>query len=65
MSHFLFPDFLEDPEQYRLAEELWLKNWGELLQDVGQVHRWKAPFTRQLLMTGDPVGMATRIFQRR
>jgi hypothetical protein len=35
MADVLFADFLKDPEQYRLAGEFWLKNWGELLHDVG------------------------------
>lgn len=54
MADFLFPNFLADPEQYRLTEEFWLKIWEELIRDVGQFRLWKVPFYTTTFNAGQP-----------
>ena len=62
MAHFLFPNFLSDPQQYQEAEEFWLKNWEELVQDVGQADRWKAPHYTTTFVDGTPCRDGDPIF---
>lgn len=62
MAHFLFPDFLSDPQQYQEAEEFWSKHWGELVRDVGQLDRWKAPHYTTTFVDGTPCRDGDPIF---
>jgi hypothetical protein len=62
MAHFLFPDFLSDPQQYQEAEEFWSKNWGELVRDAGQADRWKAPHYTTTFVDGTPCRDGDPIF---
>jgi hypothetical protein len=62
MAHFLFPDFLTDPQQYEQAEGLWLKTWKELADEVGQAQLWQAPFYTTTFVDGTPCRDGDPIF---
>jgi hypothetical protein len=62
MTHFLFPHFLSDPQQYREAEGFWLKHWEELVGDVGQADRWKSPHYTTTFVDGTPCRDGDPIF---
>ncbi len=54
MASFLFPDFLNDPQQYQQAEALWLKTWKELVDEVGQAQVWQVPHYTTTFVDGTP-----------
>jgi hypothetical protein len=62
MAHFLFPDFLNDPQQYQQAEALWLRTWKELVDDVGQTQLWNAPLYTTTFVDGTPCRDGDPIF---
>jgi hypothetical protein len=62
MSRFLFPDFLNDPQQYHEAEGLWLKAWKELADEVGQAQLWESPFYTTTFVDGTPCRDGDPIF---
>jgi hypothetical protein len=62
MARYLFPDFLNDPEQYRQAEELWLKTWNALVEEVGQAPLWQSPFLATSFADGTPCRDGNPIF---
>jgi hypothetical protein len=62
MANVFFPDFRNDPEQHREAEELWLKTWTELVREVGQADQWKAPHYTTTFVDGTPCRDGDPIF---
>jgi hypothetical protein len=62
MSHFLFPDFLDDPQQYQEAEEFWLRTWKELVREAEQANQWKSPHYTTTLVDGTPCRDGDPIF---
>lgn len=61
-TRYLFPDFLNDPEQYRQAEELWLKTRNALVEEVGQARLWQPPFLATSFADGTPCRDGNPIF---
>jgi hypothetical protein len=62
MASFLFPEFLNDPEQYQQAQDLWLRTWNELIAEVGQVPLWQSPFYATTFADGTPCRDGNPIF---
>lgn len=54
MASYLFPNFLNDPEEYRQAEALWHEQWQKLIHQLGQEHRWAAPWINTAFANGTP-----------
>ena len=44
MNQFLYPRFLEDPDQYVLAQRYWEDLWNRLGEDVLSLGDWKQPW---------------------
>ncbi len=54
MAPYLFPNFLNDPEEYRQAEILWNEQWRKLIAQVGQEHLWTTPWINTTFANGTP-----------
>jgi hypothetical protein len=54
MAQFLFPNFLNDPNEYRQAEMLWRERWDELVRRVGQEGQWVTPWLTTTFADGTP-----------
>jgi hypothetical protein len=62
MERFLFPDFLNDSEQYQQAQDLWQRTWNELVAEVGQTSLWQTPFYATTFADGTPCRDGDPIF---
>jgi hypothetical protein len=62
MMDFLFPDFSRDAGHYQLAQAFWLRNWEELIRELGQAHLWKAPHYTTTFVDGIPCQDGNPIF---
>jgi hypothetical protein len=62
MVKALFPNFLNDLEEYRQAERLWCERWDELVRRVGQEGQWVTPWLRTTFASGAPFADGNPIF---
>jgi hypothetical protein len=62
MATFLYPGFLTNPQEYRLAELLWHDHWDELVGRAGQREQWRTPWLRTTFADGTPCGDGNPIF---
>jgi hypothetical protein len=62
MAKPLFPNFLNDPNEYRQAETLWRERWDELVRRVGQERQWVTPWLKTTFANGTPFADGNPIF---
>jgi hypothetical protein len=62
MPEHLFPDFLNDPLEYRLAERAWQEEWRRIVRSSGQAGRWKVPWITTSFADGTPFMDGNPIF---
>ena len=62
MVKYIFPNFLNDPEEYVQAEALWQTRWQELIRSVGQEGLWKSPWINTTFANGTPCRDGNPIF---
>jgi hypothetical protein len=62
MVQSLFPNFLNDPNEYRQAETLWRERWDELVRRVGQERQWVTPWLTTTFANGTPFADGNPIF---
>jgi hypothetical protein len=62
MAKPLFPNFLNDPNEYRQAEALWRERWDELVRRVGQGQKWRTPWLTTTFADGTPFADGNPIF---
>ena len=55
MAEELFPQFLNDTEQYWQAQGYWRDLWQQLLDRTGQAVSWKTPWLREDPADGNPI----------
>jgi hypothetical protein len=61
MVQSLFPNFLNDLNEYHQAEALWRARWDELVRRVGQERQWVTPWLTTtfadgtLIVAGNPI----------
>src|SRR5438105_15742731 len=58
----LFPNFLNDPNEYHQAETLWRERWDELVRRVGQERQWVTPWLTTTFANGTPFADGNPIF---
>jgi hypothetical protein len=58
----LFPNFLNDPNEYRQAEALWRERWDELVRRLGQQPQWVTPWLTSTFADGTPFADGNPIF---
>jgi hypothetical protein len=54
MSEYLFPNFLQDPREYELAQEFWRNKWQETLERTGKKDLWITPWFGTTFTNGTP-----------
>jgi hypothetical protein len=62
MVQSLFPNFLNDRNEYRQAEALWHERWDELVRRVGQERQWATPWLKTTFADGTPFADGNPIF---
>lgn len=54
-SEILYPNFLNDPEEYEKAASLWLIRSMDLLTQEGQDGLWQIPWGQNTFADGNPI----------
>jgi hypothetical protein len=62
MAKPLFPNFFNDPNEYRLAETLWREKSHELVRRVGQERQWVTPWLQTTFANWTPFADGNPIF---
>lgn len=62
LADALFPDFLEDPEEYKRCETYWLSLWGEILSQNLSEDKWQAPYYGTAFVDGTEMKDGNPIF---
>src|SRR5438046_1969229 len=62
MVDFLYPNFLEDSQEYERAEALWNERWTDLVRRVGQEKLWQNPWLNTKFANGTPFRDGNPIF---
>ena len=62
MGWCLFPNFLNDSQEYCQAEAVWRKHWNDLIQRVGQESLWESPWLNTNFANGMPCRDGNPIF---
>src|SRR5262249_34699842 len=62
MGPFLFPNFLQDANEYQQAEALWRHHWDEVVRQAGEAEWWKTPWLDTALLSGTPCRDGNPIF---
>jgi hypothetical protein len=62
MTQLLFPNFLNDADEYRRAEEFWRARWDELIRWSGQEGQWVTPWLTTTFADGTPFADGNPIF---
>jgi hypothetical protein len=65
MVQHLYPNFLTDAHEYKLAQKFWNDLWKDLTKEVGVAKDWKSPWLAAPLPDGDPIFSAISQAQRR
>ena len=58
----LFPEFMDDPEQYDRAEEYWESMWRSLVRKVRPAGPWKSPWLNVYFGNGKKMRDSNPIF---
>src|ERR1700722_8370563 len=62
MVQSLFPNFLNDLDEYHQVEALWRERWDELVRGVGQERQWVTPWLTTTFANGTPFADGNPIF---
>jgi hypothetical protein len=62
MAEYLFPRFLDDPEEYAAAEAYWRRLWDEVAGLAGAAWEWKHPWLQTAYADGTPFRDGDPIF---
>jgi hypothetical protein len=62
MGKYLFPNFLNDQQEYERAEALWRDRWNELVRRLGQEWLWNSPWLNTTFADGTPCRDGNPIF---
>src|SRR5260370_40651992 len=62
MVQSLFPNFLNDPNEYHQVETLWRERWHDLVRRVGQGQTWVTPWLTTTFADGTPFADGNTIF---
>ena len=58
----LFPNYLKDPTEYQMAEQLWQEQWATLLRSLPLGEPWRTPWLNNSFANGTPCRDGNPIF---
>jgi hypothetical protein len=59
---YLYPSFLNDPQEYAKLEAFWQSHWHEFITRMGQQKLWKSPWLNTTFADGTPFQDGNPIF---
>src|SRR5579862_1628726 len=62
MNNYLFPNFLNDAQDYARVQTLWQERWLDLVRRVGQQELWTTPWLNTNFANGTPFQDGNPIF---